>query len=438
MSVDKKTDGKNILTLGFALFAMFFGAGNLIFPPYLGLTGGDNWVFGFLCFIAVDAGLAVLALLAVFRSGMGLAGVTGKLGRVLSGALIVINAVCLGPLVCIPRTAATTFELAVAPLVPGAGSWISSAVFFALVLALCLRPAKVVDIVGRILAPVMLAAIAVLVVKGIATPIGTPVHTSDVAASVKSGLEAGYQTMDMMGALLLSMVVYTSIAQYGYSDVKSQLRVTGIAGVMSSVGLFAVYGGLAYLGASASGVFSSDLTQAQLLLAVTDALLGPAGQILLGVIVAAACLTTAIGLATSCAECFVSLSNGKLRYKPLIIIVCIVSFLVSNVGLSEIISFAAPVLDLIYPVLMTLVILSFFDSRLRNANICRGAALAAFMVSAYALADKYAALDLGSSLLPLSGVGLAWLLPAILGALAGALIKPRGRMPENTVAVGGK
>lgn len=436
--MDRKTDRKNILTLGFALFAMFFGAGNLIFPPYLGLCAGDNWLWGFLCFIAVDAGLAVLALLAVFKSGIGLAGITGSLGRVLSAALIIVNAVCLGPLVCIPRTAATTFELAVAPLLPGVSSWISSAVFFAVVLLLCLRPAKVVDIVGKVLAPVMLIAIAALVIKGIITPIGTVVHTSTVSSAVKNGLEAGYQTMDMMGALLLSMVVFTSIAQSGYTGVKSQLRVTGLAGILSSVGLFAVYGGLAYLGASASGVFSSGLSQTELLLAVTDALLGRAGQFLLGVIVAAACLTTAIGLSTSCAECFVSLSKGKLRYRPLIIAVCAISFLVSNIGLSEIISFAAPVLDLIYPVLMTLVILSFFSGRLKNANIYRGAALAAFTVSAYALIDGFVAADMGSSLLPLAELGLAWVLPAVLGALAGALIRPRMKAESNAIALGGK
>jgi LIVCS family branched-chain amino acid:cation transporter len=419
----RKNDFNNILVLAFALFAMFFGAGNLIFPPYLGLESGNKWVYGFLCFIAIECGLALLALLAAFRFKDGLAGITGKLGRFFSTVIISAIALCLGPLIAIPRTAATTFELAAQPLVPACPSWIFSAIYFALVAIMCVKQTKIADIVGKILSPIMLAALAVLIVRGTVSPLGEAKAEYNIAVVLKDGFAAGYQTLDMMGAMLLSFVVLSMVGQQGYFTQKKQLAVVTVSGLIASAGLFAVYGGLAYLGASASQVFSEKLDRAELLLAITGALLGDWGAPLMGVIVTAACLTTAIGLVSSSAGCFEALLHGKVKYEVLVAVVCAVSYAISNLGISSIVRLASPLLELIYPVVISLVILSFFDRRIRNVNVYRGAALLGFVAAALSLVDAGIPVSLGTDALPLADIGLQWLLPAVVGGLAGGLFR---------------
>lgn len=421
-NMNKKTDVKNIMVLGFALFAMFFGAGNLIFPPYLGLESGDKWFYGFLCFIMIDCGFALVTLIAVFRFKDGITGITGKLGPFFSGVIITAIALCLGPLIAIPRTAATTFELAFEPLLPGCSSWVFSAVYFVLVAVMCIKQTKIADIVGKILAPIMLAALAVLIVKGIVSPLGEAKAEANIALVMQDGLEAGYQTMDMMGAMLLSVVVLSIVGQQGYFSQKKQRHIVALSGSIASAGLFAVYGGLAYLGASSSQIFSESLDRTGLFLAVSNALLGDWSLPVLGVIVTAACLTTAIGLVSSSAGCFEKLSHGKLKYEGLVIAVCAVSFAISNLGITSIVSLASPVLDLVYPVIISLVTLSLFDRYIRNINVYRGAALLGFLTAALTLVDGFVPVSLGTDLLPLADIHLQWLLPAVIGAAAGNLI----------------
>ena len=154
------------------MFAVFFGAGNLIFPPYLGMQSGSNWFLGFLCFFAADAGLAVLTVLATTTGSGSAEGLLSRLGKVPAKWITFLMILCIGPLVAVPRTCATVYEMAVLPILPSAGSWIFGALFFALVLALTIRPGSVVDIIGRVLTPMLLLTLACLVIKGIISPIG--------------------------------------------------------------------------------------------------------------------------------------------------------------------------------------------------------------------------------------------------------------------------
>jgi hypothetical protein len=160
---DKLSFGK-VFVLGFALFAMFFGAGNLIFPPALGIVTGTNWIISFLVYILADAALAILALLAFFRCQEGFQNsISIQLDKTTSFLLILFNTLCIGPFIAIPRTAATTFDIAVKPLLgasfPGWSSWVAGGIYFGLVLILCLRPGKVVDIIGKVLSPTMFVAL---------------------------------------------------------------------------------------------------------------------------------------------------------------------------------------------------------------------------------------------------------------------------------------
>ena len=167
----KKTN-KDVIILGFALFAMFFGAGNLIFPPFLGVVSGSNWLTGFGGFILADVGLALLAIISAAKCNGEVDKVLSRSGKKLGIILGSSIMICLGPLLAIPRTAATTFEMGIEPLFNGFSPVLFSIIFFTITFILTIKPSKVVDIIGQFLTPALLVALGVLIVKGILSPLG--------------------------------------------------------------------------------------------------------------------------------------------------------------------------------------------------------------------------------------------------------------------------
>jgi len=408
------------LTIGFALFAMFFGAGNLIFPPYLGMESGTRWLLGFICYIIVDIGLSMLALLVIAKLGKGASGITDRLGKKMSFFILAVNSLCIGPLIAIPRTASITYEIGLAPLFPQLNSWVASAVFFIIVVLLSIRQSKAVDIVGKIMAPLMFIGLMVMIIKGILNPIGGIKEGLSTTQVVKEGLLSGYQTLDMIGAIIFAVAVLLSAQQKGYTEKKAQFSVIAKSGAISAVLLASVYGGLSYMGAMMSTAQLGHLSQTQLLLIITDKLMGKAGLVLLGVIVAFACLTTAIGLLSSISSFFAE--HSRIKYSYYVIGFALFSWVLSNFGTSAIISLAAPVLDLIYPILIVMIVLSIFDSRIKNDGVFRGAAVGAFAASVAMLLDRIADSTRITKILPFADVGLGWVVPTIICSAIGALI----------------
>ena len=429
---EKLSFGK-VFVLGFALFAMFFGAGNLIFPPVLGIVTGSNWIISFLAFILADAGLAVLALLAFFRCREGFQNsISLQLDRTSAFLLILINTLCIGPFIAIPRTAATTFDIAVKPLlgafVPGWASWAVGAVYFGLVLVLCLRPGKVVDIIGKVLSPTMLAALVALIVIGVVRPLGKVAPGASSLGAVKLGLESGYQTMDMLGALLFAVVTLTSVQHAGIHDPKKQFKLVALAGLVAFLALFVVYGGLTYLGASISkerGLAANALNdRAGLLVLIVRRLVGPTGTFLLGFIVTVACLTTAIGLASSCSQNIEELTGGKLPYRWVLVGMVLFSYVMSNLGTTVLLKIAGPILNVIFPVFIMLVILTFLPKRIHQETFSAPyGALCAFLVTVLTEIGGYIpTLRQIMARFPLASVGLGWLIPALAAAAIGAFV----------------
>ena len=136
------------LVIGAALFAMFFGAGNMIFPPYLGFKAGTQWLSGFLGYYIADFGLAIVAILAQIKTG-GYKGIFAPLGNVARTVIMLSIVLCIGPLISIPRTAATTFELSVQPVVDSVSLPIFCILFFAVVLVMSINKSAVVDVIGK-------------------------------------------------------------------------------------------------------------------------------------------------------------------------------------------------------------------------------------------------------------------------------------------------
>ena len=420
---------KDILVIGFALFSMFFGAGNVIFPPYLGLGCGSQWFFGFVCYYLADIGLALLALFAILRCG-GPEAILCRTGQLPSKLLMSAIVLCIGPMLAIPRTAATTYEMSLSPLVSGFSPLLFSLLFFALILLLCLKESAVVDIVGKVLTPALLIGLLILIVKGILSPIG-PVPNRVLVESVPvTGIEAGYQTMDVLAAMVFGIIVLKSAGEKGYTHRKTQFQVVAGAGLVAGLALLFVYLGLTYLGVTASKFFDLSVPRTFLVISIVRNLLGTGGTILFSIIVALACITTAVALVSSAASYFSKLSGNRLSYKHLVIGISVFSALVSNVGLDQIVSLAAPILSIVYPPTLILILLSLAGNRVKSDLAFQLGALGALIISLLTVATDYGFSPAFLQHLPLHNLGFGWLLPSLLFALLGAVLD-RAKTAKN-------
>jgi LIVCS family branched-chain amino acid:cation transporter len=410
----------DVITVGFALFAMFFGAGNLIFPPFLGLTSGTQWVTGFTGFIIADVGLALITVLAAAKAGGSMSAIMDLGGKRLGAFIGAAIMICIGPLLAIPRTGATTFEMGIAPVMPGFSPILFSIIFFGLTLVLTIKPSKVVDIVGQFLTPALLIALAVLIIKGIMSPIGE-ISTEQMIPNVFSnGIVQGYQTMDALGAAAFAAVIISSLVNKGYTEEKEKIKLTLMSSVVAAIGLLLVYGGLTYLGATVSTMYPADVSQAALVVEITKHLLGFPGMILLGVIVGLACLTTSIGLTAAVADYFATATNGKLKYEHLVIGISVFSTVVANFGVNAIIKVSAPILTILYPVTVVLVILSIFSNVIKNHAIYKGAVYVTLAISILTVAQGFGVTVPFIDSLPLASLGFNWIVPAIIGGIVGS------------------
>ena len=422
---------RDIIVVGFALFSMFFGAGNVIFPPYLGMESGPQWLLGFSAYFIADIGLALLGVFALLRVGSSEA-VTLRLGKIPAELLMCAIILCIGPMVAIPRTSATTFEMAISPNLSGVSPVLFSVLFFALILALCIKESAVVDIVGKVLTPLLLVGLFAIIIKGIVTPLGEIAALPQIANAAVTGIKAGYQTMDALAALPFGIIVLQSVTAKGYDSGKKQFRVVGGAAVLAGVLLLCVYMGLAYLGATVSAQYTSDIGRAQLIMALVEALMGKVGVILFGVVVGLACVTTAIALTSSAAAYFAELCRGKVSYKVFVIAICVFSAVVSNLGLDRIVAVAAPVLDVIYPPTLVLIFISLLAPRLPD-RVSRGAAIGALLTSVLCTLNANGIHIPFMANLPLYDLGLSWLLPAVIFGLAASLLPGRSQTREARV-----
>ncbi|OLA37604.1 MAG: branched-chain amino acid transport system II carrier protein [Firmicutes bacterium CAG:176_63_11] len=422
---------RDIIVVGFALFSMFFGAGNVVFPPYLGMESGPQWLLGFSAYFIADIGLALLGVFALLRVGSSEA-VTLRLGKIPAELLMCAIILCIGPMVAIPRTSATTFEMAIVPNIPGVSPVLFSVLFFALILALCIKESAVVDIVGKVLTPLLLVGLFAIIIKGIVTPLGEIAALPQIANAAVTGIKAGYQTMDALAALPFGIIVLQSVTAKGYDSGRKQFRVVGGAAVLAGVLLLCVYMGLAYLGATVSAQYTSDIGRAQLIMALVEALMGKVGVILFGVVVGLACVTTAIALTSSAAAYFAELCRGKVSYKVFVIAICVFSAVVSNLGLDRIVAVAAPVLDVIYPPTLVLIFISLLAPRLPD-RVSRGAAIGALLTSVLCALNANGIHIPFMANLPLYDLGLSWLLPAVIFGLAASLLSGRSQTREARV-----
>lgn len=426
----KVLKGQDILALGFMTFALFVGAGNIIFPPIVGLQSGPNVWIAALGFLITAVGLPVVTVVALAKVGGGMDALSSPIGKIAGGLLAAAAYLAVGPLFATPRTATVSFEVGLAPLTGESplALFLYSSVYFLIVFFVSLYPGRLLDTVGRFLAPLKIIALAILGIAAFALPAGdigsaTPVYE---AAPFSQGFIQGYLTMDTLGALVFGIVIVNAIRSRDVESPKLITRYAIIAGLVAGAGLTLVYLSLFRLGSGSHEVAIGATNGAAVLHAYVQHTFGSLGSGFLAVLIALACLVTAVGLTCACAEYFSKIL--PLSYKTLVIILAVFSLVVSNLGLTKLIAFSIPVLTAIYPPCIVLVALSFCKGFWNEQTRIVGPVMLASFI--FGVVDALKGAGLADGLpnwlthMPFSEQGLAWLVPSLI-VLVGAFIYDR-------------
>ncbi len=424
---------KHTFVIGFMLFAIFFGAGNLIFPPTLGLNSGPEFWLTLLGFVITGVGLPLLGIVvsAFYQNGYKTA--LNRIHPWFSVLFLMAIYLTIGPFFAIPRTGATSYEMAVLPFIgeASAGSlFVFTIIYYALTLWLSLNPSKMVERIGAILTPALLIAILALIGKSMWWLFGTPptLQTPNFGgqSAFLSGFIGGYQTMDVLASVAFSVIVINAIKAKMPADQRDGsivMKQTFVAGLIAAASLAVIYVGLAWV---CNHLPIPQQTLAELTAKNQDIgsfllntaayeTFGSFGRILFGTIVTLACLTTSVGLVTAVGEFFYGLFP-RISYRAYVVSLTLVSFILANQGLSAVISKSVPVLMVLYPIAMTILLLLLIDNFIRPLPVLshRLAAGLATVVSILSVAGAEFVQQL-----PLQAYSLEWLPFALAGILIG-------------------
>jgi LIVCS family branched-chain amino acid:cation transporter len=429
---------KDIWAIGLMLFALFFGAGNMIFPPALGQAAGTNVWIATLGFLITGVGLPLLGVIAVSRTNGDFTEIAKRAHPIFGIFFTIILYLAIGPLFGIPRTGTVAYEIGVTPFLTEGlkesplSLMLYTLIFFGITLWLALNPSKMVDRVGKILTPLLLGVLALLVIKSLITPMGefqTPQGRYTESPFIKGFID-GYLTMDTIAALVFGIVVITSIKAKGVTNQQALAAVCIKAGLIAAAGLVIVYAALSYIGASSPQAIGLQENGGAILTSVATHLFGALGTSILGLAITFACLTTSVGLTTACGEFFAKLLPG-VSYKTIVILLTVFSAVIANIGLTQLISISIPILIFVYPLAIILVLLSF-------GSFNRAVYVWPLIVSSIiSLMDSLKAFGITidwidqpfQAYLPFYTDGAGWIVPAAIAAVIGYIT---GKMRERS------
>ncbi|MFD3156909.1 branched-chain amino acid transport system II carrier protein [Haloimpatiens sp. FM7330] len=429
----KNLSKKDLLLVGLMLFSLFFGAGNLIFPPFLGQSAGTKVWVAMATFFITAVGFPILGVISVAKSG-GLAKLAKRVNPVFAGIFTVLIYLSIGPCLGIPRAGSLPFEMVVAPYLPQGISktlamLLFTFIFFSIAYWLSLSPTKLVDRMGKVLTPSLLILILVMFIGSLFKPLGSYGAASGeyMTSPLVKGFLEGYLTMDTIAALNFGIVIALAIKSKGVKDEKVVVSTTIKAGIIAGSLLILIYSMLAHLGSTCGGRFGSTANGAQTLTNVTTYIFGKPGAVLLAVIFTLACLTTSVGLITSCSQYFTTLTD-KMSYKSWVRILALSSMILANMGLTKILAISVPVLNAIYPMAIMLIVLAMLDNLFKESSIVYS--LTILFTGVVSIVDSLGqvGIKLGfvtnlCSELPLYAEGLGWVAPAVFGMLLGISVK---------------
>ncbi|HLS08647.1 branched-chain amino acid transport system II carrier protein [Lentibacillus sp.] len=426
---------KDTIIIGFMLFALFFGAGNLIYPPTLGIESGSSYWAAIAGFVITGVGLPILAVASVSYVKNDARELADRVHPLFGLVFTSLVYLAIGPFFGIPRAATVAFEMSIEPFTNATSIllFIFTTVFFLFVYIVSVNPSKMVDRVGQYLTPILLLAIIVLCIGGFLMLDSVSVNPADKYAETPlfTGFVEGYLTMDAIAALAFGIIVVNAFKDRGISTQKGLIQSTLKAGLVAGIGLTAVYTSMGWIGSkmASAGSFSNG---GAILSGAADQMFGSFGALLLGIIVTLACFTTSVGLVVACGQFFHKL-NG-ISYKWIITIVTLVSYLIANQGLNTIVSVSVPVLTFIYPIAIVLIILTFLNKWFDGSQaVYRGGILLTVVVALYdgitAFGFEMPVVTSAMQNLPFFSLGLGWIVPAIIGGMIGYLT--RGACPSS-------
>jgi len=417
----------------------------------MGQSAGSELWFANFGFLITGVGLPLLAVIAFSFSGkQDLLSLASRVHPVFGYVYTTVLYLTIGPLFAMPRTGSVSYEIAIKPFVgEQSNTWVLllfSILFFSITLLFSLNPSKMIDIVGKWLTPLLIFFIAILSIFALLNPMGNfqePV-TSYQSHAFFNGFQEGYLTMDTLAAFVFGIIVINAIKERGATS-KKQLMLVGFkATIISAIILALIYTIITYIGASSVEKLGHLNNGGEVLAKVSNHYFGTFGGIMLGIIVLLACLTTSIGLMTSCSS-FLNKLVPSISYKTFAVLLAIVSTLLANVGLNELIQISVPVLTMLYPLAIAMIFLTFLHPLFKGKRKVYGFSLAlTFAVSLIeGLASSKLKLtyvtdliayvdDAYREILPLYDIGLGWIVPAILGALIG-LIWPVSKQNSKNI-----
>lgn len=441
----KSSSNSAILFTALALFSMFFGAGNLIFPPMLAVQAGDNFWPAILGFLTTGALLPVLAVVAIALSGSNVRDLAQRAGTIFGVVFPILAYLSIGAFYALPRTGAVSFEVAVTPLF-GWDSTFSAAlfniVFFGIALALSWNPTRITDTLGKFLTPALVVLLVIMISMALFTMTNQHYEPSETYATnpYPSGVLEGYLTMDSIAALAFSIVVISSLRNKGFAEGKPLVRSTIYAGIGASILLALIYLGLGLIGRAMPDALQYD-SGAPLLADAALQLMGRPGQTVFALIVVLACMTTAIGLITSTAEYFSGQFAGS--YGTWAIVFAVASAIMATQGLDFVISIAGPVVGFLYPPAIALIFVTLIEPLFsRRTRLRWGFILPIWVAVIWSLISTFVSLGWGADALsplvdwsPMQSNDLGWLLPTAIAFIVGVIIdfaKPHAPLEIGT------
>lgn len=440
--MNQKLSFSSHLVIGVMLFALFFGAGNLIFPASLGQNAGTNIWPAVIGFLATGIGLPFLGTLAMgFSGSKNLQELSSRVNPIFAVIFTSLLYLTIGPFFALPRTGAVSFEVGVLPFIDSEyaqiGLLIFTIIFFGITLLFSLNPSKIVDSVGKILSPGIIIGLFILLLFVVINPMGgfEAPQGNYVDKAFMTGFTEGYNTMDALASLVFGIIVINAIRSMGVTSTKGIISATAKSGGIAIFFLGVIYAGIAYLGATSTSLFGLFDNGGPVLSSTSEHYFGSFGAVLLSVIIFLACLTTSIGLTTACGEYFHTLMP-KISYKAFVIFFSVFTCVIANFGLSNIITYSIPVLMLLYPLSIVLILLTFLSPLFKHARIVYVSVM--FVTFLISIVDGLKALcssleidyfawlkpivSLYESYLPFYDVGLGWLIPFVVVTLITGII----------------
>lgn len=421
---------KNILLLGFMLFSLFFGAGNLIFPPFLGMESGENFLPAIAGFISTAVLIPLLAVISVSLSHNGLLAIGQRVHPIFGLIFTIVVYLSIGAFYGIPRASSVAYELGFVQVFEVEGSlslFLFTVIFFGVTYLLSVDRKKMIDNLAQILTPALLLVLTILFIKAFTTLKYTEKPAAENFASTPflSGFLEGYYTMDAIAALAFGIVIINGLKASGVSLKKDIIRGTTYAGIIAGIGLTVVYLSLSWIGRVLT--YREPVENgADILVLATDNLFTVGGNVLFGTIVLLACLTTCVGLINACASFFNEIFP-KFTYKQYVLVFVLIGLFITNLGLNTILSIATPLLVFVYPFAIVLILLSLAQHFIGESK--KMYVYSMLVTSVFAIVSvldffelHFKPVDVILGIFPLYENGLGWVVPTLTVAILGYLL----------------